>query len=179
MRRDKNATAPKQRLERLRTNVKNAKLKLKTETTASKVRRRPVGSHSGWQFSRGGSIGETERLTRVSHIVYSQSVIEREIKKLELESGRIPFDDWFESLLDQRMRQAVDARVNRMKAGNFGDSKFVGDGVHESRIPIGPGLRLYYAFLGDTIVVLIGGGDKSTQNRDIKRAQHLWKTYEA
>ena len=69
---------------------------------------------------------------------------EREIQKLELESGRVPFDDWFESLGDLRMQAAVDARLARVRAGNFGDHKGVGAGIFELRISLGPGLRVYY-----------------------------------
>lgn len=101
-------------------------------------------------------------------------MIEREIKKLELQNGLVPFDEWFDSLRDQRMQAAVDARLARVRAGNFGDCKSVGGGVSELRIAFGPGLRVYYGLHGQKIVVLVGGGDKSSQTRDIRRAQQLW-----
>jgi putative addiction module killer protein len=104
-------------------------------------------------------------------------MIEREIKKLELQNGLTPFDEWFDSLRDMRMQAAVDARLARVRAGNFGDSKFVGEGVFELRMALGPGLRVYYALHGQKIVVLIGGGDKSSQARDIRRAQELWRQF--
>ena len=65
-------------------------------------------------------------------------MIEREIKKLELQNGIVPFDDWFDSLRDKRMQAAVDARLARVRAGNFGDAKSVGGGVSELRINFGP-----------------------------------------
>lgn len=104
-------------------------------------------------------------------------MIEREIKKLELENGLVPFDDWFDFLGDQKMQAAVDARLARVRAGNFGDCKSVGGGVFELRIALGPGLRVYYGLHGQKIVVLVGGGDKRSQPRDIRRAQELWQQF--
>lgn len=104
-------------------------------------------------------------------------MIEREIKKLELQNGLVPFDEWFDSLRDRRMQVAVDARLARVRAGNFGDCKSVGDGVFELRLAVGPGLRVYYGLHGRKIVVLIGGGDKRSQPRDIRRAHELWQQF--
>ena len=104
-------------------------------------------------------------------------MVEREIKKLELQNGLVPFDEWFDSLCDLRMQAVVDARLTRVRAGNFGDCKSVGGGVFELRISFGPGLRIYYGLHGSQIVVLIGGGDKRSQPRDIRRAQQLWQQF--
>ena len=100
--------------------------------------------------------------------------MEREIKKLELQNGHVTFDDWFNSLRTQKMQVGVDARLARGRAVNFGDCKSVGGGVFELRIAQGPGLRIYYGLHGRQVVILLGGGDKSTQTRDIQRAQKLW-----
>jgi putative addiction module killer protein len=104
-------------------------------------------------------------------------VTEREIRKLELENGRVPFDDWFESLGDLRMQVAVDARLARVRAGNLGDHRSVGAGVFELRINMGPGLRIYYGEGRKQLVILLGGGDKTTQTRDINRARQLWQQW--
>jgi putative addiction module killer protein len=104
-------------------------------------------------------------------------VAEWAISKLELANGRVLFDEWFESLRDWKMQAAVDSRLARVRAGNFGDCKSVGGGVFELRIPLGPGLRVYYGLRGREVVVLIAGGDKSTQARDIRRAKELWKEF--
>lgn len=101
----------------------------------------------------------------------------REVKKLLLENGVAPFDEWFEALNDKALQAAVAARLARVRAGNFGDHKYIGAGVFELRIQKGPGLRVYYGLRGETLVVLIGGGDKSTQRTDIRRAQKLWKEF--
>lgn len=104
-------------------------------------------------------------------------LVEREIRKLALENGDVPFDIWFKSLRDFKLQAAVDARLARMRAGNLGDHKGVGEGVCELRIDKGPGLRVYVGFRGQRVIVLIGGGDKSTQGRDIRRAKELWQQF--
>ena len=77
------------------------------------------------------------------------------------------------------MQAAVAGRLARVRAGNFGQYRHVGDGVNELKIDIGPGLRVYYAECGGYLVLLLGGGDKSTQPRDIARALRLWKQFQA
>ena len=88
----------------------------------------------------------------------------REIKKLELQNGKIPFDEWFGSLRDKKVQAAVDTRLARVRTGNFGDFNSVGSGVFELRIHAGPGLRVYYGLHRGQVVVLVGGGDKSRSN---------------
>ena len=108
------------------------------------------------------------------------NVTEREVRKLVLSNGEVPFDRWFGALKDIRLQVAIDAQIARLRAGNFGDVKSVGDGVQELRIDKGPGLRIYIAMHGAKLVILLGGGDKSTQARDITRAKQFWndfKTY--
>ena len=83
------------------------------------------------------------------------------------------FSDWLASLRDSRGRAKIARRVDRMRRGNFGDHKSVGGGVSEMRIDAGPGYRLYYVERGGVQVVLLCGGDKDDQQRDIKRARDL------
>ena len=71
----------------------------------------------------------------------------------------------------------IDARLARVADGNFGDNKLVGEGVFELRMPKGPGLGVYYGLDGSRIVVLIGGGDNSSQKKYIRKAQELCKEY--
>ena len=103
--------------------------------------------------------------------------ITREIVLLTTLEGKVPFEDWFDSIKDQRLQRSIDVKLTRVADGNFGDHKSVGSGVYELRIPKGPGLRIYYGLDGPHLVVLIGGGDKSTQKKDIIKAQELWKEY--
>jgi putative addiction module killer protein len=80
---------------------------------------------------------------------------------------------WFDSLRDRQARARIDARIRRLSLGNPGDVKPVGEGVSELRIDYGPGYRVYFVQRGQTLVILLAGGDKSTQDRDIKRALDL------
>ena len=80
---------------------------------------------------------------------------------------------WLDDLRDIRARARVLARVERLAAGNPGDVKSVGEGVSEMRIDYGPGYRVYFTRRGNEILILLAGGDKSTQDADIKTAQAL------
>jgi putative addiction module killer protein len=79
--------------------------------------------------------------------------------------------------MDARAVGIVRARLNRIRLGNFGDCKSVGSGVEELRIDFGPGYRIYYGREGQLVVILLCGGSKGTQARDILRAQKYWKEY--
>jgi putative addiction module killer protein len=80
---------------------------------------------------------------------------------------------WFASLEDRNARIRIDIRIRRISLGNLGDVKPVGEGVFEIRIDYGPGYRLYFVQKKNTIIILLSGGDKSTQSRDIRKAQEL------
>ena len=88
-----------------------------------------------------------------------------------------PFSEWLTSLRDARAVGVVRARLNRIRLGNFGDCKSVGGGVEELRIDFGPGYRVYYGREGSLVVVLLCGGSKKSQARDIVTAQRHWKEY--
>jgi putative addiction module killer protein len=90
------------------------------------------------------------------------------------EDGEEPFTEWLLALQDRRAQARVRVRLLRIEAGNFGDSKAVGDGVSELRIHEGAGYRVYFGRHGRTVVVLLCGGDKSTQAADIERAKAMW-----
>lgn len=92
-------------------------------------------------------------------------------------TGKEPFTDWLNGLRDGRSRRRILQRLFRLESGNFGDCKAVGGGVSELRFFFGPGYRVYFGEDGDTIVVLLCGGDKSSQRRDIRQAQTYWKEY--
>ena len=80
---------------------------------------------------------------------------------------------WFDSLRDRQAQARINARIRRLSLGNFGDVKPIGEGVSELRIDFGPGYRVYFVQRGQTLVVLLAGGDKRTQDRDIKKALKL------
>ncbi|WP_225204480.1 type II toxin-antitoxin system RelE/ParE family toxin [Novosphingobium huizhouense] len=83
------------------------------------------------------------------------------------------FRDWLDGLRDRRARIRIDDRLKRLASGNPGDSKSVGDGVQELRLHFGPGYRVYYMWQGDILIVLLNGGDKTSQARDIAMAKEL------
>ncbi|MGJ4904352.1 type II toxin-antitoxin system RelE/ParE family toxin [Bradyrhizobium sp. HKCCYLS2058] len=85
------------------------------------------------------------------------------------------FNAWLLGLRDLKAKARIAARIERAANGNLGDSKPVGEGVSEMRIDYGPGYRIYYLQRGDVLVILLCGGDKSTQRSDIRRAQVLAK----
>jgi putative addiction module killer protein len=84
--------------------------------------------------------------------------------------GRDVVADWLMEMRDTRAKVQVVKRLNRIVVGNFGDHKYCRDGVWELRINTGPGYRVYYAMAGATIVLLLCGGDKRSQSKDIERA---------
>ncbi|MGK9053810.1 type II toxin-antitoxin system RelE/ParE family toxin [Neorhizobium petrolearium] len=87
------------------------------------------------------------------------------------------FRDWLRSLKDKKAVSRITIRIERAVQGNFGDVKSVGEGVSEMRISYGPGYRVYFTRRGDVVVVLLYGGDKSTQQRDIAEAKRLAKEW--
>lgn len=94
-------------------------------------------------------------------------------------SGRDIFGDWLSKLADVRAEAKIAARINRIAAGNFGDCKSLGHGIYELRIDWGPGYRVYYAMIGQSIVLLLCGGDKRTQAVDIAKAEACVSDYKA
>ena len=89
------------------------------------------------------------------------------------------FKAWFADLRDTRAKTRIDIRIKRLALGNPGDVKPVGEGVSEMRIDYGPGYRVYYKDTGDEIIILLLGGDKSTQSKDIEQAKELLRNLEA
>jgi len=83
------------------------------------------------------------------------------------------YAEWFKSLRDRRARARINTRIRRLSLGNPGDVKPVGEGVSELRIDYGPGYRVYFIQRGGSLVILLAGGDKQTQNRDIRTALEL------
>jgi len=93
-------------------------------------------------------------------------------------SGRVPFQAWIDGLKDKATKARIAFRLAKVAAGNFGDCKPCRDGVWELREDFGPGYRIYYARSGKTIVLLLCGGDKRSQQTDIERAVTCWKDYQ-
>lgn len=102
----------------------------------------------------------------------------REIRRYITPSGKIPFTEWLDSLRDIKTLSIIDKRIKRVSLGNLGDCKSVGGGVFELRIDYGSGYRVYFGQIGSIIVLLLCGGDKSTQEQDISKAKEYWAEYE-
>ncbi len=83
------------------------------------------------------------------------------------------YEKWFDSLRDRQARARIDIRVRRLSLGNPGDAKPVGEGVSELRIDYGPGYRVYFVQRADVLIVLLAGGDKRTQDQDIRIAKQV------
>lgn len=100
----------------------------------------------------------------------------RELRIFVVANGHQPFTEWMNTLSIEN-RAIIRNRLDRIEHGNFGDSKSLGDGVFELRIHAGPGYRVYYGVDGKKIILLLNGGDKSSQVRDIKVAKRYWNEY--
>lgn len=99
-----------------------------------------------------------------------------EIREYIAPSGKNPFRRWLDSLAGE-YKARVQARLLRIELGNLGDFKSLGDGVNELRFDFGQGYRVYFGFDGRTIVILLCGGDKSSQRKDIAKAKEHWQDY--
>ena len=100
-----------------------------------------------------------------------------EIRIFRLQDGRVPFDLWINQLKDKRAKAKILVRLDRMAVGNFGDVKSIGGGVSELRIKEGKGYRVYFGREGNKVVILLCGGDKSTQQSNIMQAMKYWSEY--
>jgi putative addiction module killer protein len=100
-----------------------------------------------------------------------------EIVRYRCTDGSEPFTEWLNSLRDKGVQAKIRVRLRRLEAKNFGDVKPVGEGVSELRIPVGPGYRVYCARRGRQLVILLCGGDKNSQEADVKHAKKFWKEW--
>ena len=102
---------------------------------------------------------------------------EQEVRIYARSDGSEPFTEWLRGLRDGTTRNRIRQRIARLRLGNFGDTRSVGDGVLELRIHFGPGFRVYFGREGASVVILLCGGDKSSQERDIDRAVEYWRDH--
>ena len=103
--------------------------------------------------------------------------MKQKIVVYETQDGKLPFWEWLRGLKDRKGRAVIQARIERVRLGNFGNCRSVGDGVQELKIYYGPGYRVYFGRDGSNIVILLCGGDKSDQKKDIVLAKELWREY--
>ena len=100
----------------------------------------------------------------------------RELQIYQNPHRREPFTEWLESR-DQKTQERIQALLDRLVDGNFGDCKPVGEGIFEIRLRFGADYRIYFGEVDNTIVLLLCGGNKSSQRRDIERAKTYWQEY--
>ncbi|MFO1364774.1 MAG: type II toxin-antitoxin system RelE/ParE family toxin [Burkholderiales bacterium] len=101
-----------------------------------------------------------------------------EIRRYRTVAGDEPFTQWLGALVDRQARARVLVRLERLALGNAGDARYLRDGVSELRIDWGPGYRVYFGREGNSLVVLLCGGDKRRQAVDVERAVKLWHEHE-
>lgn len=99
------------------------------------------------------------------------------LKVYETRGGAQPLMIWLRDLRDQKARIAIRMRLDRLKLGNFGYCEPVGEGVSEMKIDLGPGYRVYFAMVGRTVVLLLCGGDKKSQSKDIRNALEYFRDH--
>lgn len=102
------------------------------------------------------------------------------VKQIEIyvtRNGKKPFIVWLESLKDLNLRSRVKEKLDRVSLGNMGDYKYLAEGISEFRLDFGPGYRIYFGENSKNFVLLLCGGNKTTQKKDIKRAITYWKDY--
>lgn len=103
--------------------------------------------------------------------------MEYEIKIYATENGNEPFREWLDSLKDFDTQALIFQRLQRIKLGNFGDCKSIEEGLWEFRIHHKAGIRIYYARVGQRLLLIVGGGDKRSQQRDITKAKKYLEDY--
>ena len=101
----------------------------------------------------------------------------RELEIYRSRNGQEPFTDWLNAIRDQKTQRRIRTRLASLKLGNFGDYRSVGEGVFELRFRFGVGYRIYLGAVDNTLVLLLCGGNKSSQARDIEHAKAYWLEY--
>jgi putative addiction module killer protein len=105
------------------------------------------------------------------------AVIKKQMEIYSAINGKKPFISWLESLKDNKARYRIKERLDRIALGNMGDCKPIKQGVFELRLDFGPGYRVYFGEENQKMVILLCGGDKSIQEKDIKRVIKYWQDY--
>ena len=108
----------------------------------------------------------------MSAIEYTINMEQRIVKIVQLSNGKSPFIDWLESL-DKVTKSRIQSRLTRLLENNFGDHKRIDNEISELRLKFGSGYRIYYAEIDNIVVLLITGGNKSTQSKDIQKAKEI------
>ena len=103
----------------------------------------------------------------------------KEIRFFNLPNGKCPFIEWVENLKNRKVAAIVKTRLERVMLGNYGDHRAVGDELYELKIHESPGYRIYFVELSKNIVLILLGGNKSSQKRDIQKAKKYWLEFKS
>jgi putative addiction module killer protein len=103
--------------------------------------------------------------------------IPQTVEIYETEAGKVPYSEWLLDLKDKQAFARILLRIDRARLGNLGDYKLIDDGLFELRVDTGAGYRVYFGRINPETIVLLWGGDKSTQQRDIEKAAQYWIDY--
>jgi putative addiction module killer protein len=117
---------------------------------------------------------------KLSCISYNHDMNDRTEYDIEIyatETGEEPFNEWLDSIKDKVTKRTVYLRVQRLRQGNFGYCKSLKNGLHELKIDYGSGLRIYFANVGDKLLLLLGGGNKQSQEGDIDKCKSFLEEY--
>lgn len=104
-------------------------------------------------------------------------VVKKEIRHYQTIDGKVPYQEWFNSLKNQKAKAIIEKRLDRVEEGNLGEWNSVGHGVYEMKIHYGSGYRIYFGQDGPILIILLCGGDKRTQAKDIRLAIDCWQDY--
>lgn len=105
------------------------------------------------------------------------AIVPRILRIYATPDGHTPFSEWLDSLQDWRGQALITTRLDRLRLGNFGDCQPIGEGLSELRIDFGPGYRVYFGQETMEIVLLLCGGSKRSQRRDVEKAKRYWRDY--
>ena len=110
---------------------------------------------------------------------YTDKVLEKsfDIRVYRTKNGVSPFKRWLAGIEDRNSLYVINERISRMRLGHFGNYRDLKDGVFELKIPYGPGFRVYFSVAGKKLILLLIGGNKSSQKRDIEQAKEYWNEF--
>src|SRR3989338_6925856 len=102
---------------------------------------------------------------------------EREIRIYKNKKGKAPVLKWLSAIKNNKIKNQIKNRIRRLSLSHFGDYKHVGNGVYELRVHFGPSYRIYFGFFNEAVIVLLSGGEKNKQQKDIEKAKLFWLDY--
>ena len=119
---------------------------------------------------------EVDNISKI-YYTYNMQIRPEGVRNYITPNGRDPYRQWYTSIKDRKTQAIITSRIDRLQHGNPGDCKWLSRGLYELRIDYGPGYRVYFGLFRNRVVILLGGGTKRTQQRDIVRSQVYWNEF--